>query len=530
MATSTGVTPNSTQLPGFRSVPNVTSPADISGPANTYYFVVTAATGTYPYENESAPSAEISASITATVLPALWAQTVSAGTGTSQSDFNGVSVASDGSVYAAGDIYGTGTYNFGSGVISQGTCTSSNVVLVKYNSSGAAQWARTVTAGSDKSLFNSVAVALDGSVYAAGYIYGTGSYYFGGVNIAGTFTGSNIVLVKYDSTGVAQWARSVTEGINVSTFSSVSVASDGSVYAAGYIQGTGIYNFGNNVTATLTTNGNSPVLVKYDSNGNAQWARTVTAGVDDSTFNGVFVASDGFVYAAGYIKGTGTFDFGNGIVSAGTYTDGGNVALVKYDSNGNAQWAQTVMAGTGDSFFTSVSVTLDGSSVYAAGYIQGTGTYTFGGVNVAGTNSSGINVVLVKYSSSNGAVQQAKTVTLGGYDSTFNSVSVASDGSVYAAGFIVGNVSYGFDSVAATGTSSGENIVLVKYDSTGVASWAQTVTAGTGDSFFMSVSAVAPSGYIYAAGDILGTGAYNFGSGATATGTYNGPNMVLVAY
>ena len=57
-------------------------------------------------------------------------------------------MASDGSVYAAGCIDGTGTYNFGNSVTAAGTYSGYNIVLVKYNSSGVAQWARTVTAGS----------------------------------------------------------------------------------------------------------------------------------------------------------------------------------------------------------------------------------------------------------------------------------------------------------------------------------------------------------------------------------------------
>ena len=101
----------------------------------------------------------------------------------------------------------------------------------------AAQWAETVTVGSSRSRFIDVSVASDGSVYAAGYI-GTGTFNFGNnVTAAGTYRDrdANVLLVKYNRYGVAQWARTVTAGTNYSEFSSVSVASDGSVYAAGRI-------------------------------------------------------------------------------------------------------------------------------------------------------------------------------------------------------------------------------------------------------------------------------------------------------
>ena len=510
MATSTGVTGTSTQLPGYRSIQNVTSPAVIStGPTNTYFFVVTAATGTSPYLIESIPSAEVSAFVTASALPALWAQSVTEGS--NGSNFEGVSVASlDGSVYAAGYIQ-AGTFNFSSSVSSSGTNTVSNAVLVKYNSSGQAQWAQSVT-GSDQSSFSSVFVASDGSVYAAGFIYGTSAYNFGnGVTAKGTYADSNAVLVKYNSFGQAQWAQSVT-GSEQSSFSSVSVASDGSVvYAAGNIYGTGDYNFGNSVIKG-PSNGYNVVLVKYSSSGTAQWAQTVTAIsvtgiIDESSFSGVSVASDGSVYAAGYIAGNSTsttFTFGTGVTATGTYS-AGNIVLVKYDSFGVAQWAQSVTAGTADSgsFFTSVSTAATDGSVFAAGYIQGNGTYNFGNsVFAAGTSTGGINIVLVKYSSS-GAAQWAQTVTAGSDSSIFFGVSAASDGSAYAAGYIGGSGASNFgNGVTATGKYLGENMVLVKYDTFGVASWAQTVTAvpaGTSNSSFASVS-MASGGTVYAAG------------------------------
>ena len=60
----------------------------------------------------------------------------------------------------------------------------------------------------------------------------------------------------------AQWARSVTAGSSGSGFLGVSVASDGSVYAAGSIGGTDTHDFGNSVTAAGAGIGNI-VLVKY---------------------------------------------------------------------------------------------------------------------------------------------------------------------------------------------------------------------------------------------------------------------------
>jgi hypothetical protein len=530
MAQSTGVTPTSTQLPGFMIIRNVTSPSVISmGLASaTYYIVVTAVSGISPLAGyESAPSAEASTTVTANTQ---LARTLAAGS--NQSSFSSVSAIA-GSVYAAGSIAGTGTYDFGNGQTATGTFGGYNSALVKYDSAGVAQWARTVTAGSDQSSFESVAAAPDGSaVYAAGYVTGTGTYNFGNNVTAtgafrGTFDSNNLVLVKYDSAGTAQWAKTVTgTGINYSVFNSVAVALDGSVYAAGYI-GAGTYSFGNSVTATGMNTGFNIILVKYDSSGNALWAKTVTAGNNYSYFYSVAAAPDGSVYAAGFIAGSGLYGFGNSITAQGASSLSNNVVLVKYDSSGNAQWARTVTAGSDESIFYSVAAASDGS-VYAAGSVTGTGTYNFGNSKAVNGEITGDNLVLVKYDSS-GTAQWAQTVTRGGGLSRFYGVSAAPDGSVYASGYISGTGTYSFgNGVIAAGTSS-SSLVLVKYDSTGPAQWAQTVVGGNNDSIFYGVS-VAADNTVYGAGSISGTGTYNFGNSVTAAGTAPGDNTVLVKY
>ena len=136
-------------------------------------------------------------------------------------------------------------------------------MLVKYDSSGTAQWAQTVTRGRGSSRFYSVSAAPDGSVYAAGYISDASTYSFGNGVIAADSSSYSFVLVKYDSTGPAQWAQTAV-GNNNSIFYGVSVAPDNTVYGAGSISGTGSYNFGNSVTAAGTVGGDNIALVKYN--------------------------------------------------------------------------------------------------------------------------------------------------------------------------------------------------------------------------------------------------------------------------
>jgi hypothetical protein len=75
---------------------------------------------------------------------------------------------------------------------------------------------------------------------------------------------------------------------------------------------------------------------------------------------------------------------------------GYNAVLVKYRPDGTASWARSVTAGTDVSIFE--GVTASGSTVYAAGAIDGAGNpYNFGGGPVTGGYSGGVNAVLVQY-------------------------------------------------------------------------------------------------------------------------------------
>jgi hypothetical protein len=449
----------------------VTAGTDIStfqsvaadGAGNVYAAGFQIGTGTFDYGNGAAATGGFAAANAVLVrydaAGAQWAQTVE--TGSSDSTFHSVAADGAGNVYAAGYQSGTGPFNYGNGVTAQGTFSFSNVVLVKYDAAGNAQWARTVTAGPDSSIFNSVAVDGAGNVYAAGYQYGTGTFDYGGKTAQGAASGSNVVLVKYNATGDAQWAQTVAVGSGGSVF--FSVAADGAVvYAAGYQSGTWTYDYGNSVTAQGAASGSNVVLVKYDAAGNAQWAQTVAAGPTiDSIFNSVAADGAGNIYAAGYQYGTGTYDYGNSVTAQGTHSIH-NAVLVRYDAAGDAQWAKTVTAGPNASLFHSVAA--DGTAVYAAGYQGGAEVFDYGNSVTARGTASGSNVVLVKYDAA-GNAQWAQTVAEGSNQaSDFNSVAAAGT-AVYAAGKQNGTGVFDYgEGKTAQGTSSlGFNAVLVKY-------------------------------------------------------------------
>ncbi len=164
---------------------------------------------------------------------------------------------------------------------------------------------------------------------------------------------SDLVIVKYDSIGIQQWNRT-GGGINIDLGEGVAVDSSDNVYLVGE-------------TLSFGAGSSDLVIVKYDSSGVQQWNRTWGGGDSD---HGYGVALDSFdnVYVAG-----ATFSFGAGQ---------DDMVLVKYDNSGVQQWNRTWGGSKYDECHVVAVDSID--NIYLAGY-----TESFGAVNY--------DMVLVKY-------------------------------------------------------------------------------------------------------------------------------------
>jgi hypothetical protein len=116
----------------------------------------------------------------------------------------------------------------------------------------------------------------------------------------------------------------------------VTVDASDRVYAAGAVDSTGTYNFGNGVTVS-TADGQQryyAVLVEYDASGLARSARSsVNSGSSADIFDCVTLDSSGRLYGAGVIAGPGRVDFGNNVAligAAATTSPGWSSLLVRY--------------------------------------------------------------------------------------------------------------------------------------------------------------------------------------------------------
>lgn len=378
----------------------------VAGDGSVYAVGYQTGTNAHTYESTDGPGVSATGSSTSdnSVIvkydgsgQVLWAQSVAGGS-TRKSTFQSVSVAGNGSVYAAGWQEGTDAYSY-DGQVAQGTATGSNAnsVLVKYNSSGAAQWARTVYAGALDSEFRGVAVDGDGAVIAAGMIRGDGAYWFTAtddVTVTGPAFVNHVVVVKYSSAGTAEWARTVASATDFSEFYGVATDADGNIYAAGLRDGGLVHGFGNGVEAAGGLSDFTGVLVKYNSAGATQWARS-PLGDNVTQFLAVALDGDSSPHVAGVQNGTASVPYGDG-VSASAATAIVNAAVVKYNAAGVAQWARTTTAGAENSLFQGISI-LPSGALFAVGYQAGSQLYGYGPGVTATSSSSSNNVVIVRF-------------------------------------------------------------------------------------------------------------------------------------
>jgi len=449
-----------------------------------------------------------------------WARTVSSGANISA--YTAVATDNNGNVVAAGAQDNNGAYSFGAASATGGNPAGNNGVVVKYNSLGTALWARAGN-GSASSIFNATATDSQGNIYAAGYQSGNAPYDYAGVAVSGSHSGNNAVIVKFDSSGNALWAKSTTSGAGASQFSALAVDASGNIYAGGGQSGTLTYTYGGQSVSGSSTL-NSWVLVKFDTNGNGLWARSVAGCTPSTQVVGLATDSANSVYAAGLQVNNSACSYGSQSVT-GFHTVN-NSLIVKYDSDGTAQWARSVSSGGANSDFRGVAADTLGN-IFVVGQQETTAAFTYGSQVVSGTHSVN-NAIVVKYDR-NGSALWARSVSSGNGNSSFAAVATNGQGTAYAGGFQTGTGQYSFGDQAIAGTHSVLNITLVKYDVSGNAIWARTVGAGLGNSRFAGV-AVDTSGYLYAGGIQFGNGAFQYGT-QSATGAYSsGNNVSLVRY
>ena len=437
---------------------------------------------------------------------------------------NGVFVDSLGNIYVAGHT--ASSLDFGNGV----TISNRGAVdffVVKYDSSGVALWAKNSESGAGTSNDYAYNVVVDssGNVYVSGN-FGTSLKFSSDINLTSR-GGADFFVVKYNSSGVAQWAKNPAIGTSTSNDFADALVLDSTdnLYLGGSFSSTSI-GFGNGLV--LTNSGNDDFfIVKYDSSGVAQWAKNPSSGTGTGWdyMKSISTDSSGNVYLAGYSLSS-SLGFGDGV---SVNLSGVNFFVAKYNSSGVAQWAKAPIEQAnshGEAMFSDSS-----GNVYVSGYFNQEYVLNFGN-GVTLTNRGGVDGMgdffVVKYDST-GVAQWAKNpaINSGLYEDISISISADDSGNVYVSGYSWSFVDFGNDikfypknDLPLSDNFFGGlyNFFVVKYDSSGVALWVKSPAPGEGYSSQIPNSTFVDSlGNIYVAGSNLGSH-LGFGNGVSLDG------------
>ena len=324
--------------------------------------------------------------------------------------------------------------------------------------------------------------------------------------------GGDVVLLKYDSSGILQW-NTTWGGSGRDEGRAIAVDSSDNIYLVGNSAEGGVVflkydssgeliwdkswsSLNSAMAITIDSvdnifiNGSqsgSVIIWKYNSLGVYQWERTWEGGVLTDTGYGIAVDSSINIYITGLIYNSGSIY---------------DLFLLKYDSSGNLQWNTT---WGGSEFEVGTSIAIDSSNNILIGGITssyGAGEYdlflvafdssgqlqwntTWGGSEFdggwdilsldqsgniyigAGTENFGAGLmdgILLNYSST--GQQQWNTTWGGSGNDGFNSIIVDSSDNIFLTGYT--------DSFGA----GGDDIILVKYS--------QSIIPVDGDGFEIS--------------------------------------------
>jgi hypothetical protein len=262
------------------------------------------------------------------------------------------------------------TVDLGDGVtLASNSGAGSDGYVVKYNTSGVAQWSKRIN-GASNDWGNAIATDSTG-VYVTGY-YTSGSV----VNLGDGVTlpniaGTDAIIVKYNTSGVTQWA-STLRGTGIDQGFGIATDSTGGVYVTGYYESSSGGTLNNGVTLPNTSSTDAFIVKYNNTSGLAQWATTISGSGGDNG-RGITTDSTG-VYVTGTYTAGSVVTLNNGkTLPITSPTTGNDAYIVKYNTNGDAQWATTI-SGTGtDQGF---GIATDSTGVYVTGFYNSTSPVT----------------------------------------------------------------------------------------------------------------------------------------------------------
>ena len=387
---------------------------------------------------------------------------------TSTSDANDFVYSSTVCIDSSGNSYSFGSYNI-AGLIT--------ALIEKYNVNGVVQWQKGATTTSPPSLSQN-------AVFYTGFIDYSGNIYVAGVdqieNPVNSFV-RNGLLAKYNSSGVLQWQRELTDPF-FSTFTGylgLYVDSSGNIYLTG--------------ETDLPSSGDwgDILIAKYNSSGVFQFANSLSDPASSSYNIGfaITVDSSGNYYVVGYTSAP----------TGDAYNDG---YIAKFNSSNVLQWQKGYNynpAARQDQVNFESAVLDSSGNIYCCGE--------------SANDFTSFNLGIVAKFDSSGTIVWQRNLSDSVSGMGLKSIAIDSSGNLYVAGIYYNS-------------STNGDAIITKYNSSGVLQWQRSITSSLSSPSNMRINSIKvdSSGNYY----ISGTDYYGlqnaltmkFPTDGSRTGTY----------
>lgn len=357
----------------------------------------------------------------------VWAKSM----GGTNIDDQGLSIALDdsGNIYTTGHFGNTVDFDPGAGTFNLTSQGSFDVFISKLDASGNFVWARSI-GGTDMDIGYAIVADASG-VYTTGFFSETVDFDPGaGIeNITSVGPGTNdAFIVKLDSDGNFDWARSVGGNANGDAGYGITLDASSNVYITGKFESTADFNLGTGVN-TLTATGLEDIFIlKLDASGGFEWVAGIGAEDDDSGLS-IDVDASGNVYTTGYYTGsTADFDPGAGVEGL-PHVSAEDIFVLKLTTDGNFVWAKS-MGGDGDENGKSLK-TDDAGNVYTTGFYEQTTDFDPGS-GTSELTSASYDIFISKLDAAGNFVQAASMG--GGSLDQGRSVTVDAADNIYITG------------------------------------------------------------------------------------------------
>ncbi|MCX6257084.1 MAG: T9SS type A sorting domain-containing protein [Bacteroidia bacterium] len=287
------------------------------------------------------------------------------------------------------NLYVTGDYCFHSIILGNTTLypdesgvinTRTDLFIAKMDTSGNFIWAKSITGSGFEFGINISAddfdhIFLIGTTNSSVVDFGTGTLNF--PDISGE---DNYFIARYDTSGNLLWVKNQGSSL-YSTGSAFD--HNGNYYVTGSF---GYYcspvYFGNDTLINTAPSTIDAFIVKYDSSGNALWARSF-GGIGYDSFEGIITDVNNNVCACGW-SGSQSVNYDNINVP-----DSGMI-IVKFSPTGSTLWAKNVPCKIAPTCISSWS----DSIIYLSGTFRN--TVIMGGETLLGTNVNNVYVAKLR--------------------------------------------------------------------------------------------------------------------------------------